>query len=271
MAKHFSIGELRVVLLEPSAAQNKLITAKLKLLGIGDIISFEQGSQALASLKIDSSPNLILSAMYLKDMTGIELLTQLRNNADTQDIAFVLISSETQPKVLEPLRQLGACAIIPKPFTSENLDHALCVSLDYLSEDLTLDQDDLDLDMLRVLLVDDSKAARNYMRKVLENLGVRNIKEAGNGHEGVQLLEECVFDLLITDYNMPEMDGKELIEFVRKNSWQSNIPILMVSSESDGGRLAAVTQAGVSGICDKPFEPSVVRGLLEKILREQQP
>lgn len=269
MAKHLSLGELRIILLEPSLAQNKLITSKLNQLGITDITSFEQGSQALASLLADNSPNLVLSALYLKDMTGIELLTQLRNHQETQDIAFILISSETQPKVLEPLRQLGACAIIPKPFTAENLDHALCVSLDYLSEDISLDQDDLDLDMLRVLLVDDSRAARNYMRKVLENLGVRNIKEAANGQEGVQLLEESAFDLLITDYNMPEMDGKELVEFVRQNSWQNNLPILMVSSESDGGRLAAITQAGVSGICDKPFEPAVVRGLLERILREQ--
>ena len=71
----------------------------------------------------------------------------------------------------------------------------------------------------------------------------------------------------MTDYNMPEMDGRELTEFIRTQSWQSTVPILMVSSESNQSRLSAVVQAGVSGVCDKPFEPAVVRGLLEKMLR----
>jgi two-component system chemotaxis response regulator CheY len=73
-------------------------------------------------------------------------------------------------------------------------------------------------------------------------------------------------DLVVTDYNMPEMDGKALVDHIRQRSWQASVPILMVTSESDFGRLAAVEEAGVSGICDKPFDAATVRRLLGRML-----
>jgi len=83
------------------------------------------------------------------------------------------------------------------------------------------------------------------------------------------VMAENLVDLVVTDYNMPEMDGKALIDHIRHKSWQNSVPVLMVTSESDQGRLAAVEEAGVSGICDKPFEPAVVKALLLKILQPQ--
>ncbi|QZA78568.1 response regulator [Deefgea tanakiae] len=271
MSSFYEPSDLRTLLIEPSAVQSKVMACRLAELGITHVKRVESGQAALELLipLDDKSPNLVLSSLYLPDMSGIELLTLLRNEESTQDLAFILISSETRPQVLEPVRQLGACAILPKPFSTDHLNNALMMTLDYLSVDHSLDQHEIDLELVRVLLVDDSRAARNYMRKVLENMGIRNITEAENGHAGKVLLEESTFDLLITDYNMPEMDGKELVEYVRTQSWQSHIPILMVSSEKDYGRLAAVEQAGVSGICDKPFEPAMVKSLLERVLPAQ--
>ncbi|MGB0783972.1 MAG: response regulator, partial [Marinomonas sp.] len=66
--------------------------------------------------------------------------------------------------------------------------------------------------------------------------------------------------------NMPEMDGKELTEAVRLDPAIAHIPILMVSSNSEDSQLANIAQEGVDAICGKPFEPSVVRRLLAKIL-----
>jgi two-component system chemotaxis response regulator CheY len=61
------------------------------------------------------------------------------------------------------------------------------------------------------------------------------------------------------------MDGRELIEFIRNESWQNELPIMMITSERDEKRLASVKQAGVSAICDKPFEPSHIKNLIEQI------
>jgi two-component system chemotaxis response regulator CheY len=65
---------------------------------------------------------------------------------------------------------------------------------------------------------------------------------------------------------MPEMDGKEFVEHVRHESHQPSVPILMVSSEQDASRLAVVQQAGVSAVCDKPFDTTTIKQLIENIL-----
>ncbi|MBE9609249.1 response regulator [Chitinilyticum piscinae] len=266
MPKHYSASQIHILLVEPSGVQSSVISGYLRQLGVSSIELVGSGKAALEKLR-SGQYELMLSAMYLPDMTGVELLTRVRGLPDIQSLAFVLVSSETRPQMLEPVRQLGVCAIVPKPFTEAQLSRALSTTLDFLSDDLAYDSDYQHLETVKVLLVDDSRAARAYMRQVLEHLGLRDISEASNGREGMAQLEGRGFDLVITDYNMPEMDGKQLLDYIRRDSWQADIPVLMVSSEQDAGRLAAVEQAGVSGICDKPFEPATVRALLGKVLQ----
>ena len=117
-----------------------------------------------------------------------------------------------------------------------------------------------------MLVVDDSFTAQNHIKRVLSNMGIQRISEAKNGKEAVDIIAEHFFDLIVTDYGMPEMDGKQLVEHIRSHSNQTSIPVLMVSSESDDSRLAALQQAGISATCDKPFETETVRELLQKML-----
>ena len=117
-----------------------------------------------------------------------------------------------------------------------------------------------------MLVVDDSLASRRHLHRLLTELGIERITEAADGKEAVALLEQAMVDLVITDYNMPEMDGRELTEYIRTQSWQAEVPILMVTSEQNMGRLAAVERAGVSAICDKPFEAGNIRRLISDAL-----
>ena len=96
-------------------------------------------------------------------------------------------------------------------------------------------------------------------------MGLEKFTEAENGKQAINCLDKHSFDLIVTDYNMPEMDGKDLVYYVRNKSRQSNIPIMMVTSETNKSRLAAVENSGVSAICDKPFEPKVVSRLLRQL------
>ena len=130
----------------------------------------------------------------------------------------------------------------------------------------SLDSKDIDPENLEVLVVDDSFTARKHIKRVLGSMGIQKLSEAENGLEAVDIIKSKSFDLIVTDYNMPEMDGKQLVEHIRNNSDHKTIPVLMVSRESDDNRLAAVQQAGVSAICDKPFEPQTVKDLLVKML-----
>jgi two-component system chemotaxis response regulator CheY len=261
-------SDLIVYLVEPSAMQGKIIASLLAKLDVINIQQFATGAEALAQLR-ESEPGVVISALYLPDMSGTDLVQAMRNDPQLQHVPFVLVSSETRPQVLDPVRQSGVCGILPKPFSEMQLRKVLRATLDYLDQDESLEESGIDLENLRVLVVDDSPSARRFIRRVLENLGVKHFLEAENGCAAVAILADQAVDLVVTDYNMPEMDGKALVDYVRTQSWQSSVPVLMVTSESDQGRLAAVEEAGVSGICDKPFEPEVVKSLLKKMLQPE--
>ncbi|WP_374263100.1 response regulator [Zoogloea sp.] len=259
-----SLGQLRVLLVEPSAVQAKIIRRHCDEIGLTRVTVVGGVAEACAEMG-RVRPDAVLSALYLPDGTGTGLVTAMRADPEWASLPFVLISSETRPQALDAVRQSGVCGIVPKPFSSDQLARALRATLDYLKPDYSFDNA-LDLEALRVLLVDDSPNARRFMRRVLENLGIRHIVEAGDGKAGAVILDATLVDLIVTDYNMPEMDGRQFVEYVRGRSWQRSVPILMVTSESNERRLAAVEEAGVSGICDKPFEPAVLRAMLGRML-----
>jgi two-component system chemotaxis response regulator CheY len=268
MASDSRFQNLRALLVEPSAVQARIIRAECDEIGLRQVEIVGTVGDALDAM-LRSAPDLTLSALYLPDGTGTELVEAMRAEGRLAEVPFLLISSETRPQALEPVRQSGACGILPKPFTAAQLSRAISRTLDLLGTSHVL-ENEFDLDSIRVLLVDDSPNARRFIRRVLENLGLRHFIEASNGREAAALLADTMVDLIVTDYNMPEMDGREFVEYVRTRSWQQEVPILMVTSESSESRLAAVQEAGVSGICDKPFETALLQQLLAGMLRQSE-
>lgn len=259
-----TIAEIEILMVEPSKAQQRIISGYLNELGITNISSVTNGDLALEFMR-NGLPDLVISAMYLEDMTGTDLVQTMRMDEEMKSIPFMLISSETHFRYLEPIRQAGVIAILKKPFKKEQLKMAIDSTLHYIDPGELQSQhfhgEDLD-----VLIVDDSFTARRHISRVLRNMGIEKLTEAGNGCEALELMNDHFFDLIVTDYNMPEMDGKELVEHIRSVSSQASIPILMVSSEQDESRIASVQQSGVSAVCDKPFDASTVKQLIEKIV-----
>ena len=265
MALNTSLADISVILVEPSSMQAHLVERMLNHQGVGQIQIVDNAAAALAATKAGAAvPQVVISSLYLPDMSGVELVEAMRADRDLEIVPFILVSSETRPQVLDPVRQSGACSIVTKPFTEQQLSRALYGAADYLNppEDIDL----AEIENLRVLLVDDSKASRRHLLRLLNELGITRVTEAVDGKQAVTLLQETMVDLVITDYNMPEMDGRELTEYIRTQSWQCDVPVLMVTSEQNVGRLAAVEKAGVSAICDKPFEAGSIRKLISDSL-----
>lgn len=261
-----NLEDLHVVAVEPSGTQRRIIVRQLKQAGILHVIEVENGAQALRELT-QSSPDLVISSLYLPDMTGTDLVHQIRESDSHNETAFMLISSETRFRYLDPIRQAGAVGILPKPFTQQELIVALSTTLDLIdSEHLTLEEQGAQA--LRVLVVDDSALARKHICRVLSGMEIplENIDVAEDGEQALAKVNSEYYDFVVSDYNMPVMDGMELVDRIRSSSNQSSIPVLMVTSETDENRLAAVQQAGVSAICDKPFEPATVHSLINQFL-----
>ena len=261
------LENLLICLVEPSSVQYHIISDDLKAIGVTNVERASNGAEALKTLECDLVPDVVMSALYLPDMTGTDLIYGIRQHPSHSQIPFLLISSETDPRNLEQVRQAGTVAILPKPFSKMQLQRAIQNTLDFLNaEDEREDLGELKLTDQKVLIADDSKVSRKHVRAVLERIGFENFVEAVDGKEAIKHLGETLFDLVVTDYNMPNVDGLALVDFIRTKSIQASVPILMVSSEQDQGRLAAVMDAGVSAICDKPFETRLVRSLIKQFM-----
>ena len=109
------ISELTLAIVEPSAVQGKLIEAELKKLGIVNILYQACGKHALEQMQYDT-PDLVVSAMYLPDMTGAELVESMRDDARLEAVPFMLISSEGDQSRLSAVQQAGVSGICDKPF-----------------------------------------------------------------------------------------------------------------------------------------------------------
>ncbi|MBU1296536.1 MAG: response regulator [Gammaproteobacteria bacterium] len=264
MSTYAAISDLSFLLVEPSDMQRKVITKALEEAGIKQIAYANNIQETIESLS-SFPPDLVISSMYLPDGSANDLIDRIRNNEETENQCFMLISSERNRDHLEHLRQSGVLAILPKPFNQKDLTRAIHATLDLIVEE-EIDLEMFDPKSLRVLVTDDSRMARKHVSKTLNTMGIEDIQFAENGKEAIALLNEMEFDLIVTDYNMPEMDGRELTEAVRLDPALAHIPILMVSSNSEDSQLSNIAQEGVDAICGKPFEPSVVRKLLAKIL-----
>ena len=116
----------------------------------------------------------------------------------------------------------------------------------------------------KVLTVDDSRTIRNMLLVTLNNAGF-DIVQAEDGIEGLEVLEESNPDVIVTDINMPRLDGFGFIEGVRQNDRDRAIPILVLTTESDAEKKNRAREAGATGWIVKPFDPSKLIAAIERV------
>jgi two-component system chemotaxis response regulator CheY len=117
----------------------------------------------------------------------------------------------------------------------------------------------------RILTVDDSKTMRDMVSFTLRKAGFE-VGEAEDGKVALTVLAGSKFDLIITDLNMPIMDGLTMIRELRKNPAQAGVPILFLTTESDAGIKAQAKAAGATGWLTKPFDPDQLIKIVQRIL-----
>ncbi len=121
--------------------------------------------------------------------------------------------------------------------------------------------------ILRLLVVDDSSTMRRIIKNTLARLGYKDVLEAEHGAAAWQVMQEnSDIDVLITDWNMPEMNGLELVKKVRAESKYEDMPIIMVTTEGGKAEVITALRAGVNNYIVKPFTPQVLKEKLEDVL-----
>ena len=123
---------------------------------------------------------------------------------------------------------------------------------------------DLDKNM-KILIVDDFSTMRRIIKNLLRDLGFNNTLEAIDGTTALPMLKTGDFDLLVTDWNMPGMQGIDLLKAVRADRSIAGLPVLMVTAESKRDQIVEAAQAGVNGYIVKPFTAQTLKEKIDKI------
>ena len=124
-----------------------------------------------------------------------------------------------------------------------------------------------------VLVVDDSAAIRKILQRVLRQTGmaIRTVHEAGDGQEALDVLHAQKIDLVLTDINMPKMDGLQLLASVKGSSQWRHVPVVMITTEGGEAKVGEAVRLGAAGYVRKPFTADQIKeklaGLLEPALR----
>ncbi|SMQ62502.1 response regulator receiver protein [Pseudidiomarina planktonica] len=118
---------------------------------------------------------------------------------------------------------------------------------------------------MKILVVDDFSTMRRIIKNLLRDLGFQNVSEADDGNTALPMLQNGDYDFVVTDWNMPGMQGIDLLKAIRADENLSHLPVLMVTAEAKREQIVAAAQAGVNGYIVKPFTAATLREKLEKI------
>jgi two-component system chemotaxis response regulator CheY len=120
----------------------------------------------------------------------------------------------------------------------------------------------------RVMIVDDSPSMRAFVRRVIDLSGfeVDFCMHAGNGAEALALLEQHTVDIILTDINMPEMNGEDFVRHLEEHEEFRAIPVVVISTDATQNRMQRMLALGAKGYVAKPFSPEALRAELDRVL-----
>ena len=118
---------------------------------------------------------------------------------------------------------------------------------------------------IKILVVDDAPTIRRILKNALKEMGYENVDEAEDGQIALQKLRKSKYDFVITDWNMPNMTGIELVQEIRKDPNLKHLPILMVTAEAKKENIILALKSGVNNYIVKPFTPKVLKEKISAI------
>ncbi|MCD6441179.1 MAG: response regulator [Candidatus Marinimicrobia bacterium] len=118
----------------------------------------------------------------------------------------------------------------------------------------------------KVIFVDDSLTMRRIILNALKKIGFNDITEAENGLDALEKMEKREFDLVLTDWNMPEMNGEQFVKELRSKEKYKKLPILMITTRGMKDDVITAVKLGVNGYVVKPFTPEILKGKINDVI-----
>ena len=125
------------------------------------------------------------------------------------------------------------------------------------------------MDNRNILIVDDMRTIRLKLRKICTDIGIKTIFEAGDGNEAYEVLRNFNIDLVLSDWNMPNLTGIELVKKMRETPKMADLPVIFITSETEKGAILESLQHGITDYVVKPFADDTVRAKILGVLNSQ--
>jgi putative two-component system response regulator len=250
------MSERRILIVDDSAVfrmSMKKILASMN----AEIILAQDGQEGL-DLALQEKFDIVVSDIDMPKINGIELCRSLKNTATTQGTPVVMVSTFDSESDVDKGFQAGASAYLSKYDIQDRLLETV---------ESVLSKSKFKSNRL-VMVVDDSKVVLKIVEKGLAEAGFRVIT-AENGKKALNLLETIQPDLILTDIEMPDINGFEFCGTVHTNPELSTVPIVAMSSKTDRGYMKRMLQNGASAFLCKPFNIDELVILVEKMLSDQ--
>jgi CheY-like chemotaxis protein/class 3 adenylate cyclase len=250
-------GKLRVLLVDDSALIHKHTVPLLVAAGY-DVSEAWDGAEALERLKTERA-DLVLTDVEMPRLDGYALCMALKNDPATQGIPVIICSSLGEASDLERGFDVGADDYLVKPVVPEELVsrlHSLLATRMLSGRE-------------RVLVVDDSAAIRHLVSDCLRRQGFV-VSMAVDGQDGLDKAKAERPELVLTDYDMPRMNGFELVLGLRRDPTTRDIPLVMLTARESKRDQAQMRAAGLTSYLVKPFGPDKCVAIVERVLAESR-
>jgi DNA-binding response OmpR family regulator len=223
-----------------------------------ELLSAADGAEALR-LARERRPDLVITDVEMPELDGYQLAAALKAGSETAHVPVLICSSLGEAQDLERGFDAGADDYLVKPVVPEEI----------LTRVRSLLSGTVPASRELILVVDDSPAQRHYVADCLARQGFR-IASAENGREGLARATELLPALVISDYEMPEMTGFELVHELKRNPRTRNIPIIMLTARDSRRDMAQMRAAGASSYLVKPFAQDKCIATVERTLAERR-
>ncbi len=120
---------------------------------------------------------------------------------------------------------------------------------------------------MKILVVDDMSSMRRIIKNTLKQLGYPNVEEAEDGQKALEMVRKETFDLVISDWNMPNMNGLDLLKSIRQDPKLSVMPVLMVTTEAEMDHILEAIRSGVNSYILKPFTAETMKEKIDKVFK----
>ena len=121
----------------------------------------------------------------------------------------------------------------------------------------------------KILVVEDNVTTRVYIKRILKNLGYQNVLAVDDGKTAALEMKVNDFDLIISDWDMPNLNGLEFLKLLRKNPKRRNTPFLMVTAEKEVAKMRKALHQGADNYIVKPFQPAYLKKKIQELLGEE--